>query len=287
MIKKALCLLMSIIIIIGCFVGCNKEDQLQPTESTETTNTEATKNPNDTKPNQRPSNTLGLTVSKYLWEKDYGDFALQTIKIPKQWDEFVIIGNAVIESTKMVDVSNIDNYFYKNANNTDSHPLSSAYHVDTINLSISTERTQFDRFVSGSMKLTLTTFVQPSQKNVVIEGIRSNVGLNVLEGGYESFKSMNAYQDGDYFGLGSTMTHVVSLIGEPSYEFDEDAPDGMSKVRYVYDSEAAFMSLEFLWNGDNMDEAVVTSIVWTPKTVRGKLHSQTDIESFVGYDSLF
>lgn len=272
-------LLIFVAIFAICLCGCNsdKTDNTIPSTPDTTNPTTPTDSPyQETLPNDFDDNKTSIEIDKYLWEKEYSDFKLSSLTIDKNWDNEISFGETKMLTRDKNDISFLPNYFY--TADQQHIDLETAYHVSHYGIKISTSNVKLSDFASAQGLVTCTTFGQ----NVIIENICVIANVNPYEGGFEILKNTaNTYGE-NRVGIGNTYSDVNKLLGNALSETSEQMDD-ITMYTCVYASEHSQVMFSFMSISDDRENAVMTSIEWTPIKIRAQLHTQDNIEYFDGY----
>lgn len=197
-------------------------------------------------------------VEQLIWEKQNKEFNVNDVQLNKNWATSILINNSIISGVEPTDLSVIDNYFF-----TKDWPeldIFTSYNerldgVSTISKKIGT----FSRF-------DFTVKTKPLMANQIVSQVELVGITNVFEGGLEELREYRC-ADGVNFTIGNTYGEVFEILGKNSGESTTDG--GTSYVTVVsYNSPNANLILYFTHENENdVNEGVLTSIIWTPTAV--------------------
>ena len=258
------------LILSLCLVGCKKgpDDATTLDEGNDTVSVENSEVP-------------AIHIDKYIWEKEREYFDLSTIKLDKNWNEYIMVGDTTISSTEYVDMSSLSNYFFDEQNT--KADLETAYNVPTKGFALMTDANDVDFNFITNLTIKGTTM----NHNVLIEGVSFIGFVDPYSDDLNTLMAESQYPFEDSFGIGSTYEQVIGVLGEPSSCFIEPSED-VNTTRIIYKTDKTKMILTFSWVGscyeietdgetqieyddEAMKYAVLTSLEWTPFALRETL----------------
>jgi hypothetical protein len=156
--KRLIALLLSICLLICC-VGCAIDKPQNSTEPSNETVADPTIEQGNTINTNPTDNTIGNTEdtqdiivgNEMVWEKNETQITLETIKISKEWDQFIIVDDAVVSAIEKTDMSVIPNYYF--GDNDSYADLQTVYYVPTYRLSSMTDKVALDKYIAASMDI--------------------------------------------------------------------------------------------------------------------------------------
>ena len=264
--RKILILLL-VLTMIFCFVGCKQKVPAGPQiddESTPTTVVEGEESPPTKIWDNR--NTFSVDINdKYLWEKEFEQLNQNEIAFDENWEEYITISGNKILSTG-TDLSFVDNYFLNG--DFSSADLEALYLVELSSQELDTGKVQIDQFADIRMTLQCKNY----NKNAIVEKIRVVSTLNPYEYTIEEFGNNYNSVDGQ-FGIGSNHKYVLDILGKPDDKNIGNADDEYELIQYHYFGEDTDLMLAFMVKKDDVDNGVLVTFEWTPKTLRSMLIS--------------
>ena len=179
---------------ILCLVGCANNTEM-PTPGTETeiggTNINVTvSSKNDSFSSLDP----GFKLEQFIWDKEQIELNVDSVLIPKAWNENILLGGKTISTTKMIDISELPNYFYEESD--DYTALETAYHMNYYAIGVQTDRVRIGNYSSCCLRIESTTYGD----NLIVESVQLTGLTNLLE---DSGKELKDPRSIDHLGLRS------------------------------------------------------------------------------------
>ena len=267
-----------------CLSGCDKTPE--PTVPNDTS-VEST-NPSDTTPSTDIDEPIADTSiaagSQFVWDKEYQTLNAKDIQVDKNWSSYITIGGNKIMSNQMTDASVLNNYFYDENKLSVIDDMKMAYELDWRDFYVKTETIAPNELANGELVVTASShpseakFLDTYKHNLIAHTIQYNGYAAELEEIVNALKEIKVDGEG-VWGIGSTYEDVMSIMGEPTNEYSEDAFEHSMFTTVIYANEQCTLSITF-FTDTVASKGFVIGMTWGADSVINELYTQEGYADF-------